>query len=134
MIEGKINKPKSQKLNNLYHVLQIYLLFWFLSLAFSPVYAAECGQAGAPACISDILVVIQNLIGFLAPAAAIAFLVMMLYGGFKFIFSGGDQKQVASARSTMTYAVIGIILVVVAWLVLVLVSDLTGVDPRNVHF
>lgn len=128
MIGGKINKPKSQKLNSLYYVLQTQIVLWVLSLAFFPVYAQE------PARISDVLTVIQKLIGFLAPAAAIAFLVMMLFGGYKFLTSGGDQKQVSSARSTMTYAILGIILVVVSWLILLLVGNLTGIDLTQVHF
>lgn len=127
MIEGKINKPKLQKLNNLFYVLQAQIMFWVLSLAFSPVYAQE------PAKIGDVIKIIQNIIGLLASAAALAFLVMLLFGGFKFVTSGGDQKQVASARSTMTYALIGIILVVVSWIILMVVKSLTGIDLAQVN-
>lgn len=135
MIIGKNSKPKLQKTNRLYWVLHIQFVLWVLSLASFPVYAAaDCGQAGAPACAGDILKIIQNIIGLLAPTAAVAFLVMMLFGGFKFITSGGDQKQVSSARSTMTNALLGIVLVVVVWLVLLLVRDVTGIDPTQVHF
>lgn len=132
MMNREFKRPKQQKLISLSVLLLLQTTLWVLSLAFFPVYAADCGQAGAPACISDILVVFQNIISFLAPAAAIAFLVVLLFGGFKFLTSGGDQKQVSSARSTMTYAIIGIILVVTSWLVLELIASVTGIDVTKV--
>lgn len=98
----------------------------------SPVYAADCGEAGAPACISNIIPVLQNTIKFLAPAAAIAFLVMIIIGAFKFLTSGGDPKGTASARSTLTYAILGIILVIAAWLILLLVQQVTKVPVTDV--
>lgn len=85
-----------------------------------------------PAKLSDLTFVIQNIIGLLAPAAAIAFLIMMIVGGFQFLTSGGDPKAVAGARTTLTYAIIGIILVVVSWLILLLIKNITGVDTTTV--
>ncbi|OGD84949.1 hypothetical protein A2165_02055 [Candidatus Curtissbacteria bacterium RBG_13_40_7] len=81
-----------------------------------------------PAQISDIVTVIENIIKLLAPMAAIAFFVMLLWGGFQFLTSGGDPKSVAAARTTLTIAIIGVILVVAAWLILLLIENITGVD------
>ena len=81
-----------------------------------------------PARISDIVIVIGNIIKLLAPMAAIAFFVMLLWGGFQFLTSGGDPKSVAAARTTLTIAIIGVILVVAAWLILLLIENITGVD------
>ncbi|MBI2598718.1 hypothetical protein HYW40_00650 [Candidatus Curtissbacteria bacterium] len=94
----------------------------------APVYA----QSSQPAKIGDVVGVLQNIISLLAPAAAIAFFVMLLFGGYKFITSGGDPKAVGSARATLTYAIIGIILVVAAWLILQLIKTLTGADVTTV--
>ncbi len=109
-------------------VVLLLLVAGFLVIGLLPVYAAGCGEPGAPACIPDIIGIIQKIISFLAPAAAIAFLVMLIFGGFKYVTSGGDPKQTASARSTLTYAIIGIILVVVSWLILTLIGFFTGID------
>lgn len=111
-----------------------YLLGLFLLVFVSPVYAVElnCGDTGAPACISDIVKVLEHIIGLLAPAAGIVFFIMLLVGGFRFIKSRGDPKRVGEARSTLTYAAIGIILVVVAWLILKLIKDLTGANVTTV--
>ena len=100
-----------------------------MSAVFSPVYA----QAPAPpAQLSDIGTVVQNVIKLLAPAAAIAFLVMLLVGAYKFMTSGGDPKGAASARSTLTYALIGVVLLAVSWLILQIVNGL--VSGNILHF
>ena len=88
----------------------------------------------APAELGAIVKVIENIIRLLVPIAAIAFFIMMIVGGAQFIFSGGDPKAAAGARSTLTYAIIGIILVVVSWLILLLVQNVTGVDVTTVVF
>lgn len=87
----------------------------------SPVYAVE-----HPAELSDIVGIIRNLIKLLAPAAAIALFIMLLYGGYQFLTSGGDPKATAQARNTLTYAMLGIILVVGVWLTLALIQAVTG--------
>ena len=93
-----------------------------------PVYAQ------GPAQLSSIVQIIENIIKLLAPAAGIAFFVMLLFGGYQFLTSGGDPKAVAAARSTLTYAVIGIILVVSAWLILQLVGNITGANVTTIEF
>lgn len=86
-----------------------------------------------PATFSDLTIVFSNIIQLLAPVAAVAFLIMAFVGGFQFLTSGGDQKAVAGARTTLTYAIIGIILVVVSWLILLLIRQITGVDVTKVE-
>ena len=98
-----------------------------------PVYALNCGEPNAPKCLSEITGVLQRIISYLAPVAGIAFLVMILVAGFQFLTSGGDQKAVAGARTTLTYAIIGIILVVVSWLILLLIKQITGVETTIVN-
>ncbi len=98
-----------------------------LTAVLSPVYA-QSPSPDPPAHLSDIGTVVQNIIKLLAPAAAIAFLVMILVGGYKFVMSSGDPKNIASARSTLIYAVIGVVLVVAAWLILKLIGTITGTN------
>ncbi len=99
-----------------------------LSTFVSPVYAVH-----DPAQLSDIVDILKNIINLLAPTAGIAFFVMLLFGGFQFLNSGGDPKAAGQARTTLTYAVIGIILVIVSWLILKLIADVTGVDVTTVN-
>ena len=105
----------------------IFLAALFFAAQFLPVLAI-----GDPAQISDIVGILANIIGLLAPAAAIAVFVMILVAGFQFLTSGGDPKAVAAARTTLTYAIIGIILVISVWLILLLIQIATGVDVIEV--
>jgi hypothetical protein len=70
--------------------------------------------------------VFENVINSLLFVGGIALFLMLLAGGFKFITSGGNPKSLESARNTITYALIGIVLVAAAYLVLVLISSITG--------
>ncbi len=85
-----------------------------------------------PAQLSSLVGVIQNIIRLLVPAAAVAFLIMFIVGGFQLLTSGGDPKAAGAARNTLTFAVIGVILVVVSWLILLLIRQITGVDVTKV--
>jgi len=70
--------------------------------------------------------IFQNLIGALLFIAGIVLFFMLIAGGLKYITSSGDPKKLESARNTLTYAFIGIILVAGGYLVLVLISQITG--------
>ena len=99
-----------------------------LLVAFTnPVFAQPPAQLG------DAVDIIENIIKLLAPAAAIAFLIMLIIGGFQFVTSGGDPKAAGAARTTLTYAVIGIVLVVAVWLILLLIQNITNVPITNVE-
>ena len=89
-------------------------------------------ELSSPAKLSDLTIVFGNIISFLAPIAAVAFLVMLIVGGFQFLTSGGDAKAVGAARTTLTYAIIGIILVVASWLILLIIGNITGADVTTV--
>ena len=95
-----------------------------------PPTPGEC--TNDPALIADIPCIIRNIIKLLAPASAFAIFIMLLFGGFKFLTSGGDPKAVAQAKTILTMALIGIILVVTSWLILILIRAITSVDIINV--
>ena len=105
------------------------LIFTFLLFVLSttPVYAQD------PPKIVDIVDVLKRIISLLAPAAGIAFLIMLIIGGFQFINSGGDPKAAGQARTTLTYAIVGILLVVASWLILTVIAAVTGVNVTRVE-
>lgn len=58
----------------------------------------------------------------------VALFVMLVIGGYNFLLSGGDQKKLEAARGTLTNAVIGLVVIVAAYLIIKIVSLFTGVD------
>ena len=81
-----------------------------------------------PATIADLGTVFSNVVSYALGFAGIVLFVLLLVGGFKFITSGGDPKAVESARKTITSAIAGLIIILVSYLILVLISNITGVD------
>lgn len=68
----------------------------------------------------------SNVTSALLAFAGVAALFFIIFSGIKFITSGGDPKQVEGARKTLTYAVIGLIVIFLAYFMVSMVSTLTG--------
>ena len=68
----------------------------------------DCNTTGGP----SVQGVIRTSINFLS-----VIVVMIIVGGVKFVTSGGSAEKVASARSTVLYAAIGLIIVAFAQII-----------------
>lgn len=56
----------------------------------------------------------------------------LFYGAFLWITSGGEEDKIAKARNTMTYAIIGIILLFVSLAIFVVVAgNILGIIKRD---
>lgn len=80
------------------------------------------------ATIADLEPIFGRVVSAALGLAGIVLFVLLLRGGFKYITSGGDPKAVESAQKTLTYAIIGLVLILVSFLILVLIKTITGVD------
>ena len=58
--------------------------------------------------------IIGTVISILAWIIGIVSVFMVIFGGFRFVTSGGDSNAVSSARSTIFYALIGLVVAVLA--------------------
>ena len=58
----------------------------------------------------------------------IAALVYLLYGGIKWITSGGDKAQVEAARNHIVAAIIGLVILVLAWVIVAVVFTVLGLQ------
>jgi len=75
--------------------------------------------------------VFESIITVALELAAIALFLMLVVGGFKYITSGGDPKSVESAKNTLTYAILGMVLLASAFLILRFIGVFTGADVEN---
>lgn len=78
--------------------------------------------------IDCIPIIVQNVIFWLLVFAGTAALILLLIGGIKFITSGGDPKQTEGARKTLTYAILGLILILLSFAIIRFIAQVTGVD------
>jgi len=61
--------------------------------------------------INDILHTIINIFSLVVGVVSV---IMIIFGGLKYITSGGDSGNVSGAKNTIIYAIIGIIVVALA--------------------
>ena len=87
-----------------------------------------------PAQLSDLPKYFGNVLEAMIPLIGLLAFVMILVGGFKILTSAGDPKGVAGGKQTITLAVAGIALSIIAWLVLVLIKNVTGVNVTQFQF
>lgn len=82
------------------------------------------GKLGVPTDINQIL---GNVVQLAYAAAGLLFFFMFILGGIRYIQAGGDEKAVTAARSSLTQAVIGLVVVVAAFLITQLLFTLFGI-------
>lgn len=64
-------------------------------------------SGGVSHLISVVINILSIIVGFIA-------VIMLIVGGLKFITSAGDANNAASARNTIIYALVGVVIVALA--------------------
>ena len=72
--------------------------------------------------------IVRNLYILALFGAALFFFAQVVIGGISWIGAGGDPKALDSARSRITNAVIGLVIVVAAFAISVIVTSALGVN------
>lgn len=67
--------------------------------------------------------IITTIINIFSILVAIVSVVMIIYGGFRYVTSGGDSGNVSSAKTTIIYAIIGLVIVALAQFIVQFVLD-----------
>jgi len=91
----------------------------------------DCAVEGV-ATIECLVPLFTNAIKAVVSFGAVALFVMLLVGGFKFLTSGGDSKKLESARGTVTQAIVGIVIMSLAYLILYSIETFTGVSVTTI--
>lgn len=81
---------------------------------------------GNPFTITEIGPFVTNIIEVIMILAAIASLVYLFWGGLEWIISGGDKAGTEKAKSKITDAVIGLVIVFSAWAIFQLLQTFLG--------
>lgn len=74
----------------------------------------NCDDAAITDSDSSVNDLIGKIINIFSVVVGIIAVIMIVYGGFRYITSGGDSAKVTSARNTILYALIGLVIVAIA--------------------
>jgi hypothetical protein len=72
--------------------------------------------------------VISVIVGLLTVIAGIWFIFQIIIAGYQWLSSGGDKASVAAARDKLTYSVIGLVIVVMAFAIVSVIGTIFGID------
>lgn len=78
-----------------------------------------CDKSGQ----TDATPLIRNIINILLYIVSVVSIIMIIVGGMRYILSSGDSGKVASAKNTVVYAAVGLIVAVFSWVIVNLVAE-----------
>ena len=81
-----------------------------------------------PANIACLNVLFVNLVQALVMLAGLGLFIMLVIGGFKYLTSGGDAKKAESGRSTIMWAIIGLVVMISSYAIIRIIEMFTGVE------
>jgi biotin transporter BioY len=94
----------------------------------------DCVKDGVPS-LTCIPTVFSNVVRAALVFAGATAGFLIVFAGIKFVTSGGDPKQVASARQLLTYAIIGLVVVLSSFAIIFFISYVTKTDCiQNMDF
>lgn len=83
--------------------------------AAGPGGTSDCSATGVSN--SSIGTLAANIVKIFSIIVGAISVIMIIYGGFRYITSGGDSGRVGNAKNTLIYAIVGLIVVALAQLI-----------------
>lgn len=91
-------------------------------------FSCVIGNSRGVATIQGFRCLIGNVLSVSMTVIGLVGFVMLIYGGFKLMLSGGQSESLKKARGTITFVVAGIVLALSAFVILNLIAQFTGVQ------
>jgi hypothetical protein len=110
-------------------LISSFLIFLFFFVSPQPAHAQNwtgCLDSNGVATLNCIPIVFSNIVRAALLFVGSIAVILLIYAGIRFVMSGGDPKQVQQARSIITYAIIGLVIVLSSFAIIFLISYLTG--------
>lgn len=117
-------------------ITALFSSIFFLSLAVPTFAAKVCPGGPTFAALCDLSPgdntnIFQNIFSIMLILGIFLSVVFLIYGGLKWIVSGGDKGKVDAARGTITAAVVGLIIAFMAFFIVGIVSWVFNVQSGN---
>ncbi len=76
---------------------------------------------------------VSGVIGVVFIAASLIFFFLLMAGGIKWMMAGGDKEKAGEARGQLTSALIGLVIVFIAWAISSLIGRIFGFNLLNLN-
>lgn len=94
----------------------------------------DCTNIATASALSCFSGYFGNVLLTMIPLIGLISFIMILVGGFTILTSGGNPEGIKKGGQTITYAIAGLVLSIIAWLVLVFIEQVTGVRVTWFNF
>ena len=141
-IDLKMRYNKSMVKKTIFWIVAITSLVLLGSAIFGSDAMAQVGAGGAISGINsargdgvpDNLAsgddsIIRRVINLMLYAVGVISVIMLIYGGFRYVISGGQKESVTAAKNTILYAIVGLIISIFSYaIVKFVISAVVGSD------
>lgn len=76
-------------------------------------------------------IALQNVINAALVLSALVAVFLIIYSGIQYVTSGGDKEKVDNARKRLTYAIIGLIVIIFSFAIVNFIAQFTGLDSNQ---
>lgn len=87
--------------------------------------SAGCGSGNGER-VDKIIANVLNILSFVIGVIAV---IMIVIGGFKYVMSQGDSNSISSAKNTLLFALVGLVIVASAQIIVKFVLGSTSTSP-----
>ena len=102
------------------------------AMALTVQEGAEAARGdGMPAELLGDTGVFTRIVNIILYVVGIVSVIMLIYGGLRYVLSGGDSKKVTDAKNTILYAIIGLIISILSFAIVNFVLNNIGISDKN---
>lgn len=94
-------------------------------------YDPNVVEGGKGIATAQFTVFASNLLSFITTVGGLMFLLYFILGGLSWITAGGDKAKVDEAKSKMTSAAVGLIVIVSSYAIAFIIGKVLGIDILN---
>lgn len=114
-------------------IVMSMLLLTSQAVSADPPPAAPPDLSNAPR-LCQLVDIVRLVIRYAIAAGGLATFGMILFGGLQFLMAGANDGAIQQARSTITWALIGMVILFSSYFILVAISEFTGVDVTGFEY
>lgn len=92
----------------------------------------DCLNPNAPTSLKCLPFFVGNITDSALILAGVLAVFFVSFAGIKFLTSGGDPQKVESAKKTLTFAIVGLLIILLSFTILKIVARVTNTNPKTI--